>query len=282
LRGGLLVSAALILSAPASAQAQLPAPLREVGFDQKLDEPLPLDATFRDEAGRDVRLAEYFGKRPVILVLTQFRCPMLCTEVLNGLVRALLDVPLSPGSDFDILTVSFDPRETPEMAAAKKKTYVERYGRPGAEGGWHFLTGDAEAIRRLTDAVGFRYSYDAANDRYAHASGLMVVTPSGRISRYFYDVKFSPRDLRLGLVEASEGRVGSPVDKILLYCFHYDPRVGKYGPAIMNLVRAGGVLTMLGIGMMVWRLRRSGVRGQESGVGNQESGVRRQTSPADS
>src|SRR5262249_3620177 len=181
--------------------------------------------------GREVKLGDYFTSKPVILVLTQFRCPMLCTEVLNGLVLALLDVPLAPGSDFDILTVSFDPRETPEMAAAKKKTYIERYGRPGAELGWHFLTSGDESIRRLTDAVGFRYSYDAANDRYAHASGIVVLTPSGRVARYFYDVKFSPRDLRLGLVEASAGRVGSPVDKVLLYCFHYDPRDGKYGPA---------------------------------------------------
>jgi protein SCO1/2 len=250
------LSSGLWLILATIAPAQLPAPLRGVGFDQKLDAPLPLDAKFRDEAGREAPLGDYFASRPVILVLTQFRCPMLCTEVLNGLVRALLDVPLAPGSDFDIVTISFDPRETPEMAAAKKHTYVERYGKPGAEAGWHFLTGGEESIRRVTNAVGFRYTYDAANDRYAHASGIMVITPGGRVARYFYDVRFSPRDLRLGLVEASAGRIGSRVDQVLLYCFHYDPRDGKYGPAIMNIVRAGGIATMFGIGALVIGLRR--------------------------
>jgi protein SCO1/2 len=256
MRAALLSAALLCPAVLARADSALPPALREVGFDQRLDEQVPLDLPFRDEAGRSVQLRDYFGRKPVVLVLAYFKCPMLCTQVLNGLVRAMLDMPLSAGEDFEVLTVSFDPRETPELAAAKKKTYLERYGRPGAEAGWHFLTGEEDAIRRLTGAVGFRYAYDERNDQFAHASGILVLTPGGRISRYFYDVKYSPRDLRLGLVEASAGRIGSPVDRVLLYCFHYDPREGRYGPAVMNLVRAGGVLALLGIGLFVGALRR--------------------------
>ncbi len=217
---------------------------------------MPLDAQFRDEDGRTVALGDYFGDKPVLLVLAYFRCPMLCTQVLNGVVRALLEVPLDVGKDFTVLTVSFDPREGPELAAAKKKTYLERYGRPGAEGGWHFLTGEPASIERLTRAVGFRYRYDAKNDQFAHASGIMVLTPGGKIARYFYDISYSPRDVRLGLVEASQGKIGSAVDQILLFCFHYDPNEGKYGPAVMNYLRAGGVLTVLAIGGFVVVLRR--------------------------
>src|SRR5579871_484337 len=236
--------------------AQLPSSLQGVGFDQRLNEQVPLDAEFRDEAGRTKKLGEYFGNKPVILVLAYYRCPMLCTQVLNGLVRALLDVPLEMGKDFNVVTVSFDARETPAMAAAKRKTYLERYGRPGAETGWHFLTGEQASIDRLTDAVGFHYRYDARNDQFAHASGIMVLTPSGKIARYFYDISYSPRDVRLGLVEAAHGTIGSPVDQVLLFCFHYDPTEGKYGAAVMNFIRAGGVLTVLAIGILLavlWR-----------------------------
>lgn len=250
------------------AEGSLPNTLKGVGFDQRLNEQIPLDLPFRDEFGRDVRLSEYFTDKPVILVLVQYQCPMLCGEILNGLTRAMLDIPLSAGKDFNVLTVSFDSREKPDLAAAKKKSYIERYGRPGAETGWHFLTGEDPAIHRLTEAVGFRYTYDAEHDRFAHASGIMILTPSGKLSHYFYDVKYSPRDVRLGLVEASQGKIGSPVDQILLYCFHYDPADGKYGPAIMNLIRAGGVLTMLCIGAMVgglWRLERRKARQQAAG-----------------
>jgi protein SCO1 len=246
----------LIGSQPVHAESSLPPILRPVGFDQRLNQQLPLDLPFMDEAGKPVKLADYFGDRPVILVLAYYRCPMLCTQVLNGLVRAMLELPFNAGQDFRVITVSFDPRETPELAAAKKKTYVERYGRPGAEAGWHFLTGQAEAIERLTAAVGFRYSYDANHDQYAHASGIMVLTPTGKISRYFYDINYSGRDLRLGLVEASENKIGSPVDQVLLYCFHYDPAEGRYGPTVMNLVRLGGVLTLLVLGAwlgLMWR-----------------------------
>jgi protein SCO1/2 len=240
----------------ATAETSLPPLLRDVRFEQRLNEQTPLDLEFKDEVGQNVRLGRYFGKKPVILVLAYFRCPKLCTEVLNGLVRAMLDMSFDAGKEFEIVTVSFDARETPVMAALKKKTYVERYGRPGADAAWHFLTGDQEAIDRLTQAVGFHYMYDAAHDQFAHASGIMVLTPTGKISRYFYDVHYSRRDLHLGLVEASENKIGSPVDNILLYCFHYDPTAGRYGPAIMNILRAAGVLTVLGIGAfltIMWR-----------------------------
>ncbi len=257
----------LLLALPARAQPMLPPSLREVRFDQRLDEQVPPDLVFRDESGRSVRLGDYFGRRPIILVLAYYKCPMLCTQVLNGLVRCLLDVPLVMGRDYEVVTVSFDPRETPELAAAKKATYLERYGRPGAEAGWHFLTGDAGPIEQLTKAVGFCYHYDAKNDQYAHASGIMILTPGGRTSRYFYDVNYSPRDVRLGLVEASDNKIGSPVDHVLLFCFHYDPAEGKYGAAVMNFVRLGGVLTVLAIGGMMFVLWRQGRRRAGRGQG---------------
>jgi protein SCO1/2 len=241
------------------AESGLPRVLRDVGFDQHLNEQVPLDLQFTDEEGRAVRLGDYFQGKPVILVLAYYKCPMLCTQVLNGLIQALLGIPFDAGKEFQVVVVSFDPREKPALAAAKKRTYLERYGRPGAEAGWHFLTGEEGPIRRLTAAVGFRYTYDPKSDQFAHASGILVLTPGGKLSRYFYDVSYSPRDVRLGLVEASENRIGSPVDQILLYCFHYDPAEGKYGPVIMRFVRLGGVLTVVGIGVFVtvlWRQER--------------------------
>ncbi len=259
LTSGLVVLLALAAIEPARAWAQLPASLQGVNFEQRLNEPVPLDLEFRDEANNKVHLADYVHDKPVILVLAYYRCPMLCTEVLNGLVRALLDIPFDAGKEFQVVIVSFDPREKPELAAAKKKTYLERYGRPGAEAGFHFLTGEDDAIRPLAQAVGFHYHYDPRNDQFAHPSGIMILTPSGVISRYFFDIRFSPRDVRLGLVEASAHRIGSPVDQILLFCFHYDPAEGKYGPVIMNFVRLGGVLTLLAVGTFVtvlWRKER--------------------------
>ncbi len=252
------LSLALLLAAAVRAPAQesLPAPLRQVGFDQKLDAQVPADLEFRDESGRPVRLGDYFSDRPVILVLAYFRCPMLCGQVLNGLTQTMLDLPLELGKDYRVVTVSFDPRETPAMAAAKRKQYLQRVGRDADADGWHFLTGDADAIQRLTDAVGFRYSYDPVHDQFAHASGLVLLTPEGKVSRYFFDVRYSPRDLRLGLVEASHNRIGTAADQILLYCFHYDPAEGKYGPAVMNFVRLGGVLTLVGLAVFaacLWR-----------------------------
>jgi protein SCO1/2 len=255
----LLIAMVVLLGLGASsvqAQDGRPAILRDVGFDQRLNQQVPLDLEFKDELGQAVRLSDYFGEKPAILVLAYFKCPRLCTEVLNGLVRGLMDVPFDVGKEFNVLTVSFDPRETPDLAAAKKKTYLGRYGRPGAEAGWHFLTGEQEAIRRLTEAVGFRYTYDPKHDQFAHASGITVLTPQGKIARYFFDISYRPRDLRLGLVEASTNRIGSPVDQALLFCFHYDPEEGKYGPAVMNFVRLGGVLTVLGLGTLIGFLLR--------------------------
>jgi len=238
------------------AEPSLPPALHGVGFDQRVNEQVPLDLAFHDEAGREVRLGDYFHGKPVILVLAWYRCPMLCTEVLNGLTRAMLDMSLTAGKDYEVVTVSFDPREGPELAASKKKTYLERYGRPGADTGWHFLTGEESSIKRLTDAVGFRYTYDEYHEQFAHASGIMVLTPTGKLYRYFLDVKYPPRDLQLSLVQASDNKVGTVIDQALLFCFHYDPSVGKYGPAVMNFVRLGGVLTLLAIGGLVLVLRR--------------------------
>lgn len=234
----------------------VPALLQEIGLDQKLNEQLPLSLTFRDESGREVALGDFFGERPVILALVYYECPMLCNQVLNGLTSALTVMNLNAGRDFDVVAVSFDPGETPELARAKKASYVERYGRDGAEAGWHFLTGAEREISALTRAVGFRYAYNAEVDQYAHPSGVMVATPEGRLSHYFYGIEYAPRDLRLAIVEASERRIGSPVDQLLLACFHYDPSSGKYSLAVMRLIRIAGVITLVAIGGTIVLLRR--------------------------
>jgi protein SCO1/2 len=242
--------------------------LKEIGIDQRLNEMLPLDVPLRDEAGRAVLLADYFGRRPVILALVYYNCPMLCTQVLNGLVGALNVMSLDAGRDFEVVAVSFDARETPAMAAAKKDAYLSRYKRPNAAAGWHFLTGDAASIERLTKAAGFRFRYDKDRDQFAHASAVMVATPDGRLARYFYGIEYAPRDLRLGLVEASAGRVGTPVDQVLLYCFHYDPASGKYGAVIVNIVRLAGAATLVLIGLSLWMMsrRRARLLGQTTGA----------------
>jgi len=244
-------------SAPgARAGEDRPPALREVDIDQRLGEPLPLDLVFRDEEGRQVRLGEYFGKKPVILTLVYYECPMLCTLVLNGLVSALDVLTFDAGRQFEIVTVSIDPGETPELAARKKKEYLERYGRETARQGWHFLTGDEAAIRDLARAAGFRYTYDPATGLFAHGSAIMVATPEGKLARYFYGVQYAPRDLRFAIIEASENRIGSVVDHVLLFCYKYDPATGKYGAAVLNIVRAGGVLTILCLGtylLVMWR-----------------------------
>lgn len=252
----LLIFAWLLAAAPARAQSGVPPMLRDVGIDQRLNQQAPLDLVFRDESGRTVALRDYFGQRPVILSLVYYNCPMLCTLVLNGLLRSMRALPLNAGQEYDVVTVSFDPRETPALAAAKKQAYVERYGRAGAAQGWHFLTGDEPAIQQLTRAVGFRYKFDPATGQFAHASGIMVLTPQGRLARYFYGVEYSTRDIRLALVEASANKIGTPADQVLLFCFHYDPATGKYGFAIMNALRAAGLATMLGLVALVWSLSR--------------------------
>jgi protein SCO1/2 len=240
-------------SAPKST---LPAPLRDVGIDQKLDQQIPLDLVFRDEDGREVKLGNYFGSKPVILSLVYYDCPMLCTQVLNGLVGSLKALPFDAGREFTVVTVSFDPREKPELARAKKEGYMHRYGREGAAQGWHFLTGEQASIDALTHAVGFRYAWDEQTQQFAHASGIMVLTPEGKLSRYFYGIEYSPKDLRLGLVEASANKIGSPVDQLLLYCYHYDPATGRYGFVIMNAIRVLGVATFLGLALLIFMLKR--------------------------
>ena len=234
-----------LLAGLARAADTRPPILRDVGISQRLGQQLPMDALFLDEEGRPVRLGQYFGKRPVVLVLAYYNCPMLCTQVFGGLVSSLRVLSFDAGKDFDVVAVSFDPRDRPADAAAKKAPYVAEYGRPGAASGWHFLTGSTASIERLTEAVGFRYKYDESLGQFAHASAITVATPGGRLSRYFYGIEYAPRDLRLGLIEASGNRIGSPVDQILLYCYHYDPKVGKYGAVVMNMVRLGGVAAVL-------------------------------------
>jgi protein SCO1 len=241
---------------------KLPELLTEIGLDQKLDAQVPLELPFKDEAGRDVRLGDYFGKRPVILTLVYYECPMLCTQVLNGLTSALGVLSFTVGREFDIVTVSFDPQETPQLAAAKKAAYLGRYTREGAGRGWHFLTGDERSIAALTKAVGFRYAYNASIDQYAHVSGIMVLTPEGRLSRYFYGIEYGPRDVRLALIEAADRRIGTPADRLLLYCFHYDPKSARYSFAIVRIVRTLGVATVLAMvgGIVILRRREQTVK----------------------
>jgi protein SCO1/2 len=251
-----LILAVVLGTVPAHAQSGLPPALRDIGIDQRLNQQIPLDLSFRDENGRVAPLRDYFGKRPVILSLVYYNCPMLCTLVLNGLLRSMRAMSLSAGQDYEVVTVSFDPHETSALAAAKKQSYLERYGRAGAERGWHFLTGDESAIQQLTHAAGFRYKYDTESKQYVHASAIMVLTPEGRLANYFYGVEYPTRDLRLALVQASANKIGTSTDQVLLFCFHYDPVTGKYGFAIMNAVRAAGVATLLGLTWLLWSLSR--------------------------
>jgi protein SCO1/2 len=237
--------------------------LKKVGIDQKLNSQLPLDLKFRDEYGRDVKLGDFFqAGRPVVLTLVYYECPMLCNQTLNGLVGALEAVPFAPGKDFEVVTVSFDPREGPDLAAAKKETYLRRYRHEGAQNGWHFLTGDRDSIDRLAEATGFRYVWDDESKQFAHASAIMVATPEGKLSHYFYGIEYSPKDLRLALVESSKGQIGSPVDALILYCYHYDPTTGKFAP-VMAVLRAAGVLTIFGIAALILFLARRTRRKEE-------------------
>jgi protein SCO1/2 len=231
--------------------SQVPQALREIGFDQNIDQHVPLDTTFRDESGATVRLGDYFGRKPVVMVFAYYDCPMLCTQVINGLSSALGVMSLNPGKDFEIVTVSFNPRDTPATATAKKVVYLDRYRRPGANQGWHFLTGDQPQIDRLTQAAGFRYTWDAETKQYAHPSGVIVLTPDGRLAKYLFGIEYGPRDLRFAIVEASAGQVGTIADALLLYCYHYDPMTGRYGLVIMRAVRVAGAATVLAIGAFI-------------------------------
>jgi protein SCO1/2 len=242
-----------IMSPPANVR---PPGLKGVGIEQRLNEQIPANLVFRDETGKTVQLGDYFGSRPMILNLVYYKCPMLCGEVLAGLTTALKPIKLDPGKDFDILTISFDPRETPQDATESKAVYLKRYGHAGADVGWHFLTGSQDSIDALTRAAGFQYQYDATIGQFAHSTAIMVLTPEGKIAQYYYGVEFPPKDLRLGLVQASQHKIGTLVDQLLLYCYHYNPATGKYGAVIINIMRLASAATVLLLGMLVLVLLR--------------------------
>jgi protein SCO1/2 len=245
-----------------------PPGLEGVGIDQRLNEQVPLDLIFKDEQGKAVRLGDYFHDgRPVIVNLVYYQCPMLCTEVLNGLTSALKVIRLEPGKQFEIVTLSIDPRETPQLAANKKEMYLKKLGNPDAAKGWHFLTGGQEQIAALAGAVGWRYRYDPKLDQFAHAAGIVLVTPEGRIAQYYYGVEYSARDMRLGIVEASQNKIGSLADQVLLYCYHYDPRTGRYGATITNVIRLAGLTTVIVLGSALVLLFRNEKHDQGIGTG---------------
>jgi protein SCO1/2 len=235
-----------------------PPQLRGVGIDQRLNNQVPLDLKFRDETGQTVTLGSFFGKKPVILSLVYYSCPMLCTMAENGLLNALRDVKFNIGEQYEVVTVSIDPTEKPDMAMGKKAVYVGLYGRPGAKQGWHFLVGDQPAIRALAQAVGFHYNYIPETKQFAHATGIIVLTPQGKVSRYFYGILYPSRDIRLALVEASNERIGNPVDAVLLYCCEYDPATGRYGVVVARILRIAGVITLLCMGTLIFALSRGG------------------------
>lgn len=243
----------------------LPPQLKSVGIEQKLNGQLPFDAEFKNENGEMVKLGSYFGqKKPVVLALVYYECPMLCNEVLNGLTGSLKGISFDAGKDFDVVAISFDARENdkPELAKNKRASYLARYGRSGAENGWHFLTGTQSEIDKVTKAVGFNYEFDKESNQFAHAGGIMVITPEGKISRYLYGIDYAPKDLKFALMDSSEGKIGNPAEQLYLYCFHYDPQTGKYGLAILSVLRLMAVATVLGLGGMLfvfWRRNKKGL-----------------------
>jgi protein SCO1 len=242
-----------IMAPPASVK---PAGLENVGINQRLEQQIPLDLTFRDETGKTVQLGDYIGKKPVILNFVYYRCPMLCPELLIGLESSLKVLKFNVGKEFDVVTVSFDPNDTPQLGAAKKADILKRYNRPGAENGWHFLTGPAQSITALAQAAGFQYHFDPKTGQFAHATAIIVLTSSGKISQYYYGVDFSPKDLRLSLIQASNNNIGTVADVVLLYCFHYDPATGKYSVLIGRVIQVAGGLTILLLGGMFFLLTR--------------------------
>jgi protein SCO1 len=262
----------MLVASPASAQwtrqrVEPPPPeiLKRVGIDQRLNERVPLDLPFRDDRGREVTLGQYFGTRPVILALVYYDCPMLCNQILTGLTQTLRVLPFDAGREFDVVAVSFDPTEGPKLSGAKKAAYVSRYGREGAADGWHFLTGSQASITALTEAVGFRYEWEEQTRQWAHGAAIMVLTPSGVISRYFYGIEYGVRDVRLGLVEAADERIGSAADQLMLLCYKYDPMTGRYGMIALTSIRTGGVITVLAlvsfIAVMLRRERKQSAAG---------------------
>lgn len=254
LTAGLMLVGASFLAG--QGQDNRPVLARGVTIEQKLSSQVPLDLVFRDEANQPVPLRTYFGEKPVVLALVYYKCPNLCSLTLTEMVHALHRLTFEPGRDYNVVVVSFDPAETPQLAAEKKSNYAKAYGGPGFNAGWHFLTGSQDAISRLTSAVGFRYRWDAPSRQFVHAGGIMVVTPDGRLSRYFYGIRYAPADLRLALVEASQEKIGSPVDDFLLYCFHYDPSQGRYSLVIVNVLKIAGAITLLGLGGLLFLLMR--------------------------
>jgi protein SCO1/2 len=256
----LLASAsAQILGGPDTKHTKPPG-LENVGIDQRLNEQVPLDLQFKDEKGNTVQLGKYFREgRPVVINLVYYRCPMLCGEVLNGLAAALKVLKFTPGQEFEVVTLSIDPREGTDLAAAKKDTYIKKVGRPAAAEGWHFLTGEKEQIDALADAIGWHYQYDSRTDQYAHAAGVVLVTPTGKIAQYYYGVEYSARDMRLGIIEASQNKIGTLADEVTLYCFHYDPRTGRYGAVVTNIMRLAGLTTVAVLGsFLIVMFRREG------------------------
>lgn len=244
---------------------QMPMQLQQVRFDQRLGEHVRLDTVFRDEAGRQVRLGDYFGRRPVLLVLAYYECPMLCDLVLNGLTGSLKALAFTPGQEFEIVVASIDPGETPELAAEQKRQVLTRYNRSGTQDGWHFLTGDQAAIDALTSAVGFRYVYDRERDEYAHAAGVTVLTPEGQVSRYLFGIDFPPRDVRMALIESADSKIGNMIDQAMLYCFHYNPTIGRYSAATMQILRIAAVMTIVAVVLMIVLLRRRETQTQQPG-----------------
>jgi protein SCO1 len=250
-------SAQAVPSGTGPAAGTMPSVLENVGFAPQLNARLPLDLAFRDEAGRDVQLREYFAQKPVLLALVYYGCPMLCNQTEQGVVGALRMLSFNPGRDYQVVFVSFDPRESPDMAAQKKESAMTHFRRPETASGWHFLTGSKESIDALTKGANFRYSFDQKSNLFAHASGILLLTPDGRISRYFYGVEYPARDIRLGLVDASAGKIGTPIDRALLFCYQYDPTSARYSASILKIIRLGGVLTMLALvaGILIFRRR---------------------------
>jgi protein SCO1/2 len=239
------------VSAPGPTSSTMPQPLREIGFDQNIDQQLPLDAQFVDENGAAVTLGSYYGEKPVLLAFVYYTCPMLCTQVLNAMTATISTLSLDAGKDFELVLVSIDPRETPAQAMAKKMEYLHRYKRPGADAGWHFLTGKEPEIKRVAKAAGFRYAWDEQTQQYAHPTGIIVTTTDGRLARYLFGIEYGPRDLKLALVEASQGKVGTFADQLLLYCYHYDPMTGRYGIYVMRTLRVAAVATVLALGTFI-------------------------------